>query len=110
MSICTDVGSFIESKTTVVQTSNVGFTSEVSDYLVVHTGPGDFHDTFMPTEDDAVHVMADLSLLGNEGGRPTALIKKPEPCPDRAATLTRTPPLSAVITPPPPLPSPCPPL
>ena len=39
MSICTDVGSFIESKTTVVQTSNVGFTSEVSDYLVVHTGP-----------------------------------------------------------------------
>ena len=40
MSICTDVGSFIESKTTVIQTSNVGFTSEVSDYLVVHTGPG----------------------------------------------------------------------
>ena len=40
MSICTDVGSFIESKTTVVQTSNVGFTSEVSDYLVMHTGPG----------------------------------------------------------------------
>ena len=39
MSICTEVGSFIESKTTVVQTSNVGFTSEVSDYLVVHTGP-----------------------------------------------------------------------
>ena len=28
-----------ESETTVVQTSNVGFTSEVSDYLVVHTGP-----------------------------------------------------------------------
>ena len=23
----------------MVQTSNVGFTSEVSDYLVVHTGP-----------------------------------------------------------------------
>ena len=40
MSICTDVGSFIESKATVVQTSNVGFTSEVSYYLVVHTGPG----------------------------------------------------------------------
>ena len=40
MSICTDVGSFIESKTTVVQASNVGFTSEVSDYLVVRTGPG----------------------------------------------------------------------
>ena len=39
MSICTDVGSCIESKTTVVQTLNVGFTSEVSDYLVVHTGP-----------------------------------------------------------------------
>ena len=40
MSTCADVGSFIESKTSVVQTSNVGFTSEVSDYLVVHTGPG----------------------------------------------------------------------
>ena len=39
MSTCGDVGSFIESKTLVVQTSNVGFTSEVSDYLVVHTGP-----------------------------------------------------------------------
>ena len=25
--------------TSVVQTSNIGFTSEVSDYLVVHTGP-----------------------------------------------------------------------
>ena len=25
--------------TSVVQTWNVGFTSEVSDYLVVHTGP-----------------------------------------------------------------------
>ena len=34
------MGSFIESKTSVVQTSNVGFTSEVSYYLVVHTGPG----------------------------------------------------------------------
>ena len=40
MSTCADVGSFIESKTSVVQTSNVGFASEVSDYLVVHTGPG----------------------------------------------------------------------
>ena len=40
MSIWADVGSFIESKTSVVQTSNVGFTSEVSDYLVVHTVPG----------------------------------------------------------------------
>ena len=40
MSTCTDVGSFIESKTTVVQTSNVGLTSKVSDYLVVDTGPG----------------------------------------------------------------------
>ena len=39
MSTCADVGSFIESKTSVVQTSNVGFTSEVSDHLVVHTGP-----------------------------------------------------------------------
>ena len=45
MSTFADVGSFIESKTSVVQTSNVGFTSEVSDYLVVHTGPGPF--TFM---------------------------------------------------------------
>ena len=40
MSTCAVVRSFIESKTTAVQTSNVGFTSEVSDYLVVHTGPG----------------------------------------------------------------------
>ena len=40
MSTCADVGSFIGSKSSVVQTSNVGFTSEVSDYLVVHTGPG----------------------------------------------------------------------
>ena len=39
MSTCADVGSVIESKKSVVQTSNVGFTSEVSDYLVVHTGP-----------------------------------------------------------------------
>ena len=39
MSTCAVVRSFIESKTTEVQTSNVGFTSEVSDYLVVHTGP-----------------------------------------------------------------------
>ena len=39
MSACADVGSFIESKTSVAQTSNVGFTSEVPDYLVVHTGP-----------------------------------------------------------------------
>ena len=39
MSTCADVGSFIESKMSVVQTLNVGFTSEVSDYLVVHTGP-----------------------------------------------------------------------
>ena len=39
MSICASVGSFIESKTSVVQISNVDFTSEVSDYLVVHTGP-----------------------------------------------------------------------
>ena len=43
MSICTDVGSFIESKMSVVQTSNVGFTSEVPDYLVVHTGPDQHH-------------------------------------------------------------------
>ena len=40
MSTYSDVGSLIESKMSVVQTSNVGFTSEVSDYLVVHTGPG----------------------------------------------------------------------
>ena len=39
MSTCADVGSFIESKTSVVQASNVGFTFEVSDYLVLHTGP-----------------------------------------------------------------------
>ena len=44
MSTCADVGSVIESKKSVVQTSNVGFTSEVSDYLVVHTGPDVSHD------------------------------------------------------------------
>ena len=38
MSTCADVGNVIESKMSVVQTSNVGITSEVSDYLVVHTG------------------------------------------------------------------------
>ena len=41
MRVCADVGSFIESETSEVQTSHVGFTSEVSDYLVVHTGPGE---------------------------------------------------------------------
>ena len=40
MSTCADIRSFIGSKTSVVQASNVGFTSEVSDYLVVHMGPG----------------------------------------------------------------------
>ena len=39
MSTCAVVKSVIESKMSEVQTSNVGFTSEVSDYLVVHTGP-----------------------------------------------------------------------
>ena len=39
MSTCAVVRSVIESKMSEVQTSNVGFTSEVSDYLVVHTGP-----------------------------------------------------------------------
>ena len=46
MSTCADVGSVIESKMSVVQTSNVGFTSEVSDYLVVHTGPVSLLKTF----------------------------------------------------------------
>ena len=41
MSTCAVVRSFIESKTTEAQTLNVGFISNVSDYLVVHTGPGD---------------------------------------------------------------------
>ena len=40
MSTSAHVGSFIESKTSVVQTLNVGLTSEVPDYLEVHTGPG----------------------------------------------------------------------
>ena len=46
MSTCANVGSFTESKTSVVQTSNVGFTSEVPDYLVVHTGPDKEQDFF----------------------------------------------------------------
>ena len=33
--------------TSVVQTSNVGFTSKVSDYLVVHTGPGDRYEALV---------------------------------------------------------------
>ena len=56
MSTCDDVGSFIESKTSVVQTSNVGFTSEVSDYLVVYTGPG------RPSGKEAAWRTADLGL------------------------------------------------
>ena len=32
----------------VVQTSNIGFTSEVSDYLVVHTGPDDLNTLHWP--------------------------------------------------------------
>ena len=48
-----DVGNFIESKTSVVQTSNVGFTSEVSDYLVVHTGPGEATARAAGTETEA---------------------------------------------------------
>ena len=51
MSTCADVGSFIESKTSVVQASNVGFTSEVSDYLVVHTGPGLYSPTSEQSQD-----------------------------------------------------------
>ena len=39
----------IESKTSVVQTSNDCFTSEVSDYLVVHTGPGPCQDSHLWT-------------------------------------------------------------
>ena len=39
MSTCADVGSFTGYKSSVVQASSVGFTSEVSDYLVVLTGP-----------------------------------------------------------------------
>ena len=48
MSTCADDGSFIGSKTSVVQTSKVGFTSEVSHYLVVHTGPGKGHCVINP--------------------------------------------------------------
>ena len=57
MSTCADVGSFIGSKTSVVQTSNVGFTSEVSDYLVVHTG----HDS--PQSIVSYHSFPDRSFV-----------------------------------------------
>ena len=50
MSTCADVGSVIESKMSVVQTSKVGFTSEVSDYLVVHTGPGAREAAVQPSD------------------------------------------------------------
>ena len=58
---CADVGSFIESKTSVVQTSNVGFTSEVSDYLVLHTGPGP-----PPVSFDAQCVAVNLPLFTSD--------------------------------------------
>ena len=60
MSTCADVGRFIESKTSVVQTSNVGFTSEVADYLVMHTGPGSLHTAVVQSLSATVnlHVLA----------------------------------------------------
>ena len=57
MSTWAVVRSFIESKTTEVQTSNVAFTSEVSDYLEVHTGP------------DVLHVICTLLRPGHLSGR-----------------------------------------
>ena len=64
MSTCADVGSFIESKTSVVQTSNVGFTSEVSDYLVVHTGPdGSVRYTSMLVGRDAIDTHLEIQSV-----------------------------------------------
>ena len=63
MSTCGDVGSFIESKTLVVQTSNVGFTSEVPDYLVVHTGPDVVWSCV-----GAVWEVIEVEVLGGGGG------------------------------------------
>ena len=56
MSTCADVGSFTGSKTSVVQTSNVGFTSEDPDYLVVHTGPDPDN---IPVQSDNIPVQSD---------------------------------------------------
>ena len=54
------VGSVIESKMSVVHTSNVGFTCEVSDYLVVHTGPGGHSDAdTLPQSQLVVTLMKD---------------------------------------------------
>ena len=57
---CADVGSFIESNTSVVQASNVGFTSEVPDYFVVHTGPASSILRAAPLKTDAADQTSDL--------------------------------------------------
>ena len=48
--------------TSVVQTSNIGFTSEVSDYLVVHTGPE--QQTNVTTAIASPEVAAQLNAFG----------------------------------------------
>ena len=64
MSTSADIGSFIESKTSVVQTSNVGFTPEVPDYLVVHTGLGDVAGR-LPEDVASPTPLSSTDLCGN---------------------------------------------
>ena len=70
MSTCAIVRSFIESKATEVQTSNIGFTSEVSNYPAVHTGPEDQWTRLKDGHPDVLFpclapVASSFSLLGS---------------------------------------------
>ena len=76
MNTSADVGSFIESKTSVVQTSNVGFTSEVPDYLVVHMGPEPslkyrMHDTGVQSDRETTSVTPRRKVLCQSLSRAT---------------------------------------
>ena len=81
MSTCADVGSFIESKTSVVQISNVDFTSEVSDYLVVHTGPEASDRSFK------VAALQAYSML--TPGQPAQALTLQYQTPDKVATTVQ---------------------
>ena len=74
MSTCADVGSVSESKMSVVQTSNVGFTCEVSDYLVVHTGPGQAGRNRHPEPDRQRET--DMQMIRDRGSESGMLQRK----------------------------------
>ena len=82
MSTCAVVRSFIESKTTEVQTSSVGFTSEVSDYLVVHTGPGGAEeDSHFHAGNWPLYLEYDKDKYAEDVVTYIFIIKLPETCP-----------------------------